>query len=133
MNASLNGLAFLLLLSGYAAIRRGRVETHRWLMQAAFATSILFLISYLVYHAQAGSKRFPGTGEVRVLYFAILISHTLLAAVVPFGVIALLIRAYQGRFAEHRRLARRVFPAWVYVSFTGVVIYWMLYRIQWPT
>ena len=98
-------------------------------MITAFATSILFLISYLVYHAQVGSVRFQGRGPIRALYFAILISHTVLAVtVVPLALVTL-VRALQARFDRHRRIARVALPVWGYVSVTGVIVYWMLYRL----
>lgn len=131
VNASLNGLAALLLLAGFLAIRSGQRELHRKLMLAAFSCSVLFLVCYLLYHAQVGSKRFPGTGTVRTFYLALLASHTVLAALVPFGAILALRRALQGKFEQHRRLTRWVWPVWMYVSVTGVVIYWMLYRMTW--
>lgn len=133
VNASLNGLAALLLLAGFVAIRSGNRELHRKLMLAAFACSVLFLVCYLVYHSQVGSKRFPGTGSIRTFYLALLASHTVLAAVVPFGAILALRRGLQGKFEQHRRLTRWVWPVWMYVSVTGVVIYWMLYRMSWGT
>ncbi|MCE7869100.1 DUF420 domain-containing protein [bacterium CPR1] len=131
VNASLNALAALLLLAGFVAIRSGKRELHRKLMLAAFSCSVLFLVCYLVYHAQAGSKRFPGTGTVRAFYLAVLASHSVLAALLPFGAILALRRALQGKLEQHRRLTRWVWPVWMYVSVTGVVIYWMLYRMSW--
>jgi uncharacterized membrane protein YozB (DUF420 family) len=130
-NATLNGLAGVLLVAGYLAIRRRRVAVHRALMTGAFACSVLFLISYLAYHARVGSVHFPGQGWPRTLYFAILISHTTLAATVPVLAIVTLRRALRGRFAAHRRIARWTLPIWLYVSVTGVVVYWMLYRVRW--
>ena len=128
LNAGLNATAGVLLLGGWLMIRRGRITAHRRFMLAAFAASSLFLVSYVVYHAQAGSRPFTGQGPVRAVYFAILISHVLLAAaIVPLALITLT-RALQGDFLRHRRIARWTFPIWMYVSVTGVVIYWMLYR-----
>jgi len=129
LNAALNGTSAILLALGYRFIRRREIAAHRACMLAAFVVSILFLTSYLVYHAQVGSVRFPGTGTVRAVYFAILISHTILAALVPFLAICTLYRALRGEFARHRRIARWTFPVWLYVSITGVVIYVMLYQI----
>ena len=128
LNASLNALSALLLLLGYACIRTGRRDAHRALMLAAFTSSAVFLGSYLVYHFQVGSVPFKGAGAIRVVYFAILISHTTLAAaVVPLALITL-IRALRERFDAHRKIARWTFPIWLYVSVTGVVVYAMLYR-----
>ncbi|MEW6282502.1 MAG: DUF420 domain-containing protein [Candidatus Eremiobacterota bacterium] len=131
VNASLNSLAALLLTAGYLAIRARKVTLHRWLMLSAFATSVLFLAGYLVYHSQVGSRRFPGQGEVRIFYFALLLTHTVLAALVPVGAVIALRRALRGQYAQHRKLARWVLPVWLYVSVTGVAVYWMLYRIRW--
>lgn len=131
VNASLNSLAFLLLLLGYWRIRRGRRDDHRNAMVAAVVSSTLFLISYLIYHAQEGSVRFTGTGPARTFYFAILISHTILAAAVPFLAGITVWHALKQRWERHRRIARWTLPIWLYVSVTGVVVYWMLYRMSW--
>jgi len=98
-------------------------------MLGAFAVSTLFLVSYLFYHSRVGSVGFTGTGGLRAVYFAVLISHSVLAAVVPFAALATLWRALRGRFDGHRRLARWTLPVWLYVSVTGVAVYWMLYRL----
>jgi uncharacterized membrane protein YozB (DUF420 family) len=119
----------VLLLLGYRFIRRREVHAHRACMLAAFGVSIVFLISYLVYHFQVGSVRFAGTGWIRGVYFAVLISHTILAAVVPPLAIVTLSRALRGQFDRHRRLARWTLPIWSYVSVTGVVVYVMLYHL----
>ena len=129
VNALLNGTAATLLVAGFFLIRAGRREAHRRAMTAAFACSVLFLVSYLVYHFEAGSVRFRGTGGVRTFYLTVLLTHTVLAAVVPFLAVTALILARKGRFEAHRRLARVTLPAWLYVSVTGVVIYLMLYRM----
>jgi len=129
LNASLNGVSAALLATGYGMIRTGRRRAHLRLMLAAFATSILFLISYLVYHAQVGSVRFRGQGPVRTVYFTILVSHTALAVLVPPLACVTLYRAWKGRFDRHRWLARITLPIWFYVSVTGVVVYWMLYHL----
>lgn len=129
LNAALNAASALLLVAGYLQIRARRVRWHRALMLAAFAASILFLTSYLTYHYHAGSVRFPGQGWIRPVYFAVLISHTLLAAAVPPLAALTLWRAWRGEFPRHRRLARWTFPIWLYVSVTGVVIYVLLYRL----
>lgn len=133
LNAGLNTLAAVLLVLGWRLILARKVAAHRAAMLAAFACSILFLVSYLYYHSQVGSVRFPGTGAARTLYLTILLTHTVLAALVPFLAIATLWRAFQERFDRHRRLARWTLPIWLYVSVTGVVVYWMLYRMTWPT
>ena len=130
LNACLNALSAIWLISGLLFIRRGRVSAHRFCMLAAVVTSMLFLTSYIVYHAQAGTTRFQTTGWVRQLYLIILGTHTLLAvAVVPL-VLMTLRRALTRRFERHRRIARITWPVWVYVSITGVVIYWMLYHVD---
>lgn len=127
VNAALNATSAALLVSGYRLIRSGRRETHRKVMLAAFATSVLFLISYLVYHARVGSVRFEKTGLIRGAYFAVLASHTVLAAAVPFLAIMTLRRGLKGRVEAHRRIARWTLPLWLYVSVTGVAVYLMLY------
>jgi len=114
---------------GYRLIRRGRIEQHRPAMIAAFATSSLFLISYLVYHANVGARPFPGQGAIRQVYFAILISHIVLAATVPPLAIITLTRALRERFDRHRKIARWTLPIWLYVSVTGVIVYAMLYQL----
>jgi len=130
LNAVLNSASALLLLTGYFFIRSGRIAAHRLCMLAAFGTSTLFLTSYLIYHYHAGSVAFAGQGWMRRVYFSILISHTILAvAIVPLVLITLA-RALRGRFDRHKRIARWTLPLWFYVSVTGVVVYWMLYRLQ---
>jgi uncharacterized membrane protein YozB (DUF420 family) len=129
VNATLNGIAAVLLVIGWVLIRQRKIQAHRAVMLSAFACSILFLVSYLVYHYQVGSVRFQGTGAIRTVYFAILISHTLLATAVPFLAAITLFRALKERFAKHRAIARWTLPIWLYVSVTGVVVYWMLYRM----
>ena len=106
-------------------------RAHRRVMTAAFACSTLFLASYLLYHAQVGSVRFPGTGGARTLYLGILVTHTLLAAAVAPLAVTTFVFAWKGRFEKHRRLARVTLPIWLYVSVTGVVVYVMLYRMTW--
>ena len=129
INALLNGICAVLLALAYAAVKSGRIQTHRALMLAALACSVLFLGSYLYYHAHVGHVRFRGQGPIRVAYFAILLSHTFLA-VLNLPLIAwTLYLAWRERFSEHRRLASWVWPSWMYVSVTGVVVYWMLYRL----
>jgi putative membrane protein len=129
LNATLNACAAVLLAIGWAAIRRGRIARHRACMLAAFATSVLFLVSYVVYHANAGSRPFPGRGAARVVYFAILVPHVVLAAAVLPLAIGTLVRALRGRFAAHAALARWTLPIWLYVSITGVAVYVMLYHL----
>jgi uncharacterized membrane protein YozB (DUF420 family) len=128
VNALLNGTAGVLLAIGWTCIRRGRIDAHRRCMLAAFMASCLFLVSYVVYHAQAGSRPFTGQGVARSVYFAILITHVVLAAaIVPLALVTLR-RALGGDYVRHRRIARWTFPLWMYVSITGVVIYLMLYH-----
>ena len=129
LNAILNATSGLLLVTGYFFIRRRNVNAHRNCLIAALITSTLFLVSYLTYHYHYGSTRFVGQGLVRSVYFMILISHTILAAVtVPFVGVTLS-RATRGQFAKHMRIARWTFPMWLYVSVTGVIVYLMLYQI----
>jgi putative membrane protein len=131
VNASLNALSGILLLIGYVLIRQRRIETHRKVMIAAFVTSSIFLICYVVYHAQVGSVRFTRQGFVRPLYFTILITHvTLAAAVVPLALVTLS-RGLKARYAKHRAIARWTFPIWLYVSITGVLVYVLLYQPTW--
>jgi uncharacterized membrane protein YozB (DUF420 family) len=131
VNASLNALSGVLLLCGYALIRQRRIDLHRKVMLTAFATSSLFLICYVVYHAQVGSVPFPRQGLVRTLYFTILITHVILAATVPVLAIITLTRGLKGRYPQHRRIARWTFPIWMYVSVTGVLVYVLLYQPTW--
>ncbi|MBI3127891.1 MAG: DUF420 domain-containing protein [Candidatus Tectomicrobia bacterium] len=132
LNAALNALAAILLVAGYLHIRALRVRQHRTCMLWAFGVSVLFLVFYLIYHYNVGSVRFTGQGWVRPVYFAILISHTVLAAAVPVLAILTLRLAFRGEFIRHRRLARWTFPIWLYVSVTGVVIYLLLYWLYPP-
>ncbi len=129
LNATLNGSSAVLLLAGRWFISRGRMAVHRGFMIAALVTSSLFLVSYLYYHAHVGSVRFQGQGWSRPVYFTILISHTILAALVVPMVIVTLGRALRERFDRHRAIARWTFPIWMYVSITGVVVYLMLYHL----
>jgi uncharacterized membrane protein YozB (DUF420 family) len=129
LNAALNTASAVLLVTGYRLVRGGRREAHRRAMLAALATSTLFLVSYLAYHAQVGSVRFTGQGALRTFYFSILVSHTVLAAAIVPLVLVTLARALRGRFDAHRGLARYTLPLWLYVSVTGVVVYLMLYRL----
>jgi len=129
LNAALNALSGILLLLGYGFIRAGRERSHRVCMIAAFSTSTLFLVSYLTYHAIHGSTPFAGIGVIRTIYFSILISHTLLAAIVPPLAILTVVAALRDQRSRHRRLARWTLPIWLYVSVTGVTVYWLLYRL----
>jgi uncharacterized membrane protein YozB (DUF420 family) len=131
VNASLNALSGVLLATGYVLMRRRRIEAHRTFMLAAFASSVVFLICYVVYHAQVGSVPFPRQGFVRPLYFTILITHVVLAALVPPLAIVTLTRGLKGRYPQHRRIARWTFPIWMYVSVTGVLVYVLLYQPTW--
>ena len=131
VNATLNAISGILLLIAYAHIRARRIQQHRRFMIAAFATSSLFLVCYLVYHAQVGSVPFTRQGLVRPLYFTILITHvTLAATVVPLALVTLS-RGLKARYPEHRRIARWTFPVWMYVSVTGVLVYVLLYQPTW--
>jgi uncharacterized membrane protein YozB (DUF420 family) len=129
LNASLNGTCAVLLLAGWALIKTGRREAHRWTMIAAFLCSAIFLACYLWYHFHVGSVRFQKTGPIRTVYFTILLTHTILAVAVLPMILRTLYLAAKGRFEEHRRSARWAFPVWLYVSVTGVTVYWMLYRL----
>ena len=129
LNATLNATAAVLLIWAYVLIRKKRIEQHRKVMLAAFGVSVAFLISYLAYHFQVGSKRFPGAGGVRTLYLSILATHTVLAAAVPFLAIVTLRRGLARNDAMHRRIARWTLPIWLYVSVTGVVVYILLYHV----
>lgn len=128
INASLNGTSTVLLITGRWLIAQRRIAAHRFVMITAVVTSSLFLISYLYYHAHVGSVRFQGTGWSRPVYFTILISHVILAAVIVPLVIVTLTRALRERFDRHRAIARWTFPLWLYVSITGVLVYFMLYQ-----
>lgn len=128
LNAILNSCSAILLICGFIMIKRRRIDVHRRFMIAAFITSVLFLISYLTYHYTAGATKFPGTGTIRIVYFTILITHTILAALVPVLAIITLTRATRAQFERHKRIARWTLPIWLYVSVTGVIIYFMLYR-----
>ena len=127
VNAVLNGLTTVFLITGWRLIRRGRTRAHRMAMLAAVGSSAAFLTSYLVYHYQVGSVAYQGIGWTRTLYFTILISHSVLAASLVFVVPVTLLRALRGKFDRHRRIARVALPAWLYVSVTGIVVYLMLY------
>lgn len=128
LNASLNGASGILLVAGYVFIRRRQIERHRFCMLSAFGLSALFLISYIIYHSIAGSTNFTGQGWIRPLYFTILISHIILAALVLPLALMTLYRAWRGVFVQHRQVARWTLPTWLYVSVSGVLVYLMLYH-----
>ncbi len=136
VNATLNALAALLLCLGWWSIRAGHVDRHRRLMLASFGVSAGFLVCYAVYHAAlhhytgSGSRRFAGVGWIRTVYLSVLVSHSVLAALVPFLAVTTIYRAWVGDWQRHRRLARWTFPIWLYVSVTGVIVYLLLYH--WP-
>jgi protein SCO1/2/putative membrane protein len=129
LNALLNAASATALVVGFWHIRRGRWRAHRAAMLTAFGLSTAFLVSYLVYHAQVGSVRYQGQGFVRTVYFGVLLTHTVLAAAVPFLAAVTLVRALRERFPRHAAIARWTLPIWLYVSVTGVVIYLMLYGL----
>lgn len=129
LNASLNASCAVLLVIGWILIKRGRIRQHRAVMIAAVCTSALFLVSYLIYHAQVGSVRFTGQGAIRTVYFAVLISHTILAAAIVPMVLVTFSRGLAGKYDRHRRIARWTMPIWLYVSITGVIVYLMLYQM----
>ena len=129
LNAALNGTAGILLAIGYYYIRQGNMTAHKKIMISAFVVSSVFLVSYLIYHAHAGSTKFLGTGFIRPVYFTILISHIILAAaIVPMAIITMF-RGLKARYDTHKKIARWTLPIWLYVSVTGVIIYFLLYHI----
>lgn len=130
LNAALNFLGIALLLTGYALIRRGKRDLHRKAMTAAFAVSVLFLASYVVYHLQVGSVRFRGEGIVRFTYLVVLGSHAALALAVPPLAIVTLYRGLRGQFDRHRALARWALPIWIYVNTTGILVYLLVYHLN---
>ena len=127
LNATLNGLSAIFILTGYVLIRRGHRELHKRCMLTALVTSSLFLVSYVVYHANAGSRPFPGTGVARAIYFAILITHVILAAAILPLALTTTARGLRAQYTRHVAIARWTLPIWLYVSVTGVVVYLMLY------
>ena len=129
LNALLNATSAVLIAVGWVLIRRGHRLAHKRVMLAALTSSALFLVSYLTYHAQVGSVRFQGQGPIRTVYFTILLTHTILAVVIVPLVLITVTHGLRERFDRHRRIARVTLPLWAYVSVTGVVIYWMLYRM----
>ena len=129
LNATLNATSAVLLVTAWILIKRGHWTAHRNVMLAAVCTSVLFLTSYLVYHAQVGSVRFTKQGPIRLVYFSILLTHTILAVVIVPMVIVTLWRGLSAKYDRHRRIARWTLPIWLYVSVTGVIVYLMLYRM----
>jgi uncharacterized membrane protein YozB (DUF420 family) len=129
LNATLNAISTVLLVTGYVFIRRGDRRKHKACMIAALTTSAMFLTSYVIYHAQVGSVPFKGTGWIRTLYFAVLIPHVILAAAIVPPVLITVSRALSAKYDKHRRIARWTLPLWLYVSITGVIVYLMLYRL----
>jgi uncharacterized membrane protein YozB (DUF420 family) len=129
VNATLNAISAVFLVIGYLNIRKGRIVQHRRAMIAAFATSTVFLICYLIYHANVGAVRFSGQGAIRQVYFVVLITHAVLAATVPPLAIITLVRGLRERYDKHRAIARWTLPIWFYVSVTGVIVYLMLYQM----
>lgn len=129
VNATLNAISAALLATGFVLIRQRRIDAHRRCMLAAFATSTLFLLSYLVYHYNVGSVPYTGQGPIRAVYFTILISHIVLAAAILPLALVTLYRALGGRFTRHAAIARWTLPIWLYVSVTGIAVYWMLYQM----
>ncbi len=132
LNASLNGTSALLLACGYTAIRMGKMKVHKAFMISAFAVSTAFLISYLIYHYRVGHVVFQGQGWIRPVYFALLLSHTVLAVVIVPLILITLRRAWMEKFDEHRMIARWTLPLWFYVSITGVIVYLLLYQVYAP-
>ncbi len=133
LNASLNGISAILLAGGYAAIRSGKREVHKYFMVSAFGVSTVFLASYLIYHYRVGHVVFAGQGWIRPVYFALLISHTVLAIVIVPLILITLRRAWLEKFDKHRLIARWTLPLWFYVCVTGVIVYLMLYQIYAPS
>lgn len=132
LNAALNALAATLLVMGWVFIRNGQRTAHRNCMLLAVLVSAAFLTSYLIYHFEVGSVRFPVQNWVRYVYLSILLTHTVLAAVVPILAVITLFRAARKQFDKHKRIARWTLPIWLYVSVTGVIVYWMNYQMYGP-
>ena len=132
VNATLNSISLVLLVFGFVMIRKGHVTAHKRAMVTAFGVSVLFLASYLTYRFSVGDKKFGGQGWVRLVYFTVLIPHVILAATVPVLASRLLYLGFRGRIAAHKRLARIAWPIWVFVSISGVFVYFMLFKLY-PT
>jgi len=129
LNATLNLISTVLLITGWVLIKQGKRQQHRFCMIAALIVSALFLTSYLIYHSQVGSVPFKGTGWIRTVYFAVLIPHIILAAAIVPPVLITASRGLTAKYDKHRRIARWTLPIWLYVSVTGVIVYWMLYQM----
>jgi len=129
LNATLNAISTVLLVTGYVFIRRGQRQQHKACMIAALVMSGLFLTSYVIYHAQVGSVPFKGTGWIRTVYFAVLIPHVILAAAIVPPILITASRGLSAKYDKHRRIARWTLPLWLYVSVTGVIVYLMLYQM----
>ncbi len=129
LNATLNGLASVFLVTGWILIKRGERQKHRACMIAALVLSALFLTSYVIYHLQVGSVPFKGTGWIRTVYFAVLIPHVILAAAIVPPILITVSRGLSAKYDKHRRIARWTLPLWLYVSVTGVIVYLMLYQM----
>lgn len=129
LNAALNATSFVLLVTGYVFIRRRERRKHKFCMVSALVVSALFLTSYVIYHLQVGSVPFKGTGWIRTVYFAVLIPHVILAAAIVPPVLITASRGLSAKYDKHRRIARWTLPLWLYVSITGVIVYWMLYQM----
>jgi len=129
VNATLNSISAVLLVAGLVFIKRKNIAAHKACMLSAFGCSVIFLACYLAHKFLVGPTRFQGEGAIRLVYFAILLTHTVLAAAVPFLAVTTLYRALRGKFEKHRRIARITFPIWIYVSVTGVIVYFMLYQM----
>ena len=132
LNATLNGISAILLAAGYAAIQTGKREAHKRLMLSAFFVSFAFLVSYLIYHYRVGHVVFQGQGWIRRVYFALLISHTVLAVVIVPLILITIRRAWMERFDKHKIIAKWTLPLWLYVSVTGVIVYVMVYQLYAP-
>ncbi len=132
INAVLNSISAILLVGGYIAIKRGNRTLHMRIMLSAFTVSALFLLSYITYHYSAGATKFTAEGFIRVVYFSILITHTILAVTILPPIFVMLYRAWRKQFVKHARIARWTFPVWLYVSVSGVIIYLMLYHLYPP-
>jgi putative membrane protein len=129
LNASLNGVSAILLAGGYAAIRAGKRDVHKKFMVSAFCVSVVFLVSYVIYHIRVGHVVFQGQGWIRPVYFALLLSHTVLAIVIVPLILVTLRRAWMEKYDKHRLIARWTLPLWFYVCVTGVIVYFMVYQI----
>ncbi len=129
LDAGLNAASATMLLLGYAFIRRGRYKLHAAMMLGAVVASAIFIVCYLTLHYHIGATRFPELGWIRTLYLSILLTHTVLAGVLPFLIVTTLYRVVRRQWSAHRRIARWTLPVWLYVSITGVIIYWMLYHL----